>query len=76
MAAKSLLGANSPSLYPTKFSLTNTGMNFFQLRTARVTPREGVALNHAAAREGRGAAWCFSAFSLPCTNRNQRVQKS
>src|SRR5262249_22747405 len=32
------VGANSPSLWPTAFSVTNTGMNFRPLCTAKVNP--------------------------------------
>ncbi|OFV92460.1 MAG: hypothetical protein A3H95_17690 [Acidobacteria bacterium RIFCSPLOWO2_02_FULL_64_15] len=32
------VGANSPSLWPTMFSVTYTGMNFFPLCTASVCP--------------------------------------
>src|SRR4051812_48185207 len=32
------VGANSPSLWPTMFSVTNTGKNFFPLCTANVWP--------------------------------------
>src|SRR5262249_16238262 len=32
------VGANSPSLWPTAFSVTNTGMNFRPLCTANVSP--------------------------------------
>ena len=35
---KVLVGANSPSLCPTISSLTKTGMNFFPLWTAKVSP--------------------------------------
>src|SRR5262249_16803392 len=35
---KILVGANSPSLWPTMFSVMYTGMNFFPLCTARVCP--------------------------------------
>ena len=35
---KNRVGANSPSLWPTMFSVTNTGMNFFPLWTANVWP--------------------------------------
>ena len=32
------VGANSPSLWPTMFSVTNTGRNFLPLWTAKVSP--------------------------------------
>src|SRR5690242_15477760 len=42
---KSRVGANSPNLWPTMFSVTYTGMNLFPLCTANVCPtKSGVTV--------------------------------
>jgi hypothetical protein len=63
---KSRVGANSPSLCPTMFSVTYTGMNLFPLCTAKVCPTKSgstvLARDHVLITFFEPAEFCDSTF--------------